>query len=136
MSDPGALDALERALATVIDPELHKPMLQLGMLRDLAIEGGVASVRVVLTTPACPLKDRIREDIDAAVIGVVPGITRVEITWDADVSTTRGLPGRQEIAGGSQCDRHQRGQGRRRQDNCRGQRCDRPAACRSARRPA
>ena len=64
MSDPGALDALERALATVIDPELHKPMLQLGMLRDLAIDGGVASVRVVLTTPACPLKDRIQADID------------------------------------------------------------------------
>jgi ATP-binding protein involved in chromosome partitioning len=99
MSDPGALDALERALATVIDPELHKPMLQLGMLRDLAVAGGVASVRVVLTTPACPLKDRIKADIDAAVIGVVPDITRVEITWDADVSTTRGLPGRQEIPG-------------------------------------
>ena len=43
MSDPETLDALERALATVIDPELHKPMLQLGMLRDLAIDGGVAS---------------------------------------------------------------------------------------------
>jgi len=99
MSDPAAIDALERALATVIDPELHKPMLQLGMLRDFAIDGGVASLRVVLTTPACPLKDRIRQDIEAAVIGVVPSITRVEIRWDADVSTTRGLPGRQEIAG-------------------------------------
>ena len=99
MSDPATLDALERALATVIDPELHKPMMQLGMLRDLAVEGGVASIRVVLTTPACPLKDRIREDIEAAVIGVVPAITRVEIRWDADVSTTRGLPGRQEIVG-------------------------------------
>src|SRR5579862_9953186 len=99
MTDPGALDALERALATVIDPELHKPMLQLGMLRDLSIDGGVASIRVVLTTPACPLKDRIKADIEAAVIGVVPAITRVEIKWDADVSSTRGLPGRQEIAG-------------------------------------
>ena len=71
MGDPEALDALERALATVIDPELHRPMLQLGMLRDLAIDGGVASVRVVLTTPACPLKDRIHADIKAAVVGVV-----------------------------------------------------------------
>ena len=73
MADPGTLDALERALATVIDPELHKPMLQLGMLRDLAIDGGVVSLRVVLTTPACPLKDRISQDIEAAVVGVVPG---------------------------------------------------------------
>jgi len=73
MSDPGALDALERALATVIDPELHKPMLQLGMLRDLAVAGGVASVRVVLTTPACPLKDRIKADIDAGLADVAAG---------------------------------------------------------------
>src|ERR1700680_3336345 len=93
------LDALERALATVIDTGAQKPMLQLGMLRDLAIDGGVASIRVVLTTPACPLKDRIRQDIEAAVVGVVPSITRVEIRWDANVSSTRGLPGRQEIPG-------------------------------------
>ena len=133
MSDPGTLDALERALATVIDPELHKPMLQLGMLRDLAIDGGVASIRVVLTTPACPLKDRIQQDIDAAVLGVVPGITRVAIRWDADVSTTRGLPGRQEIAGCSQRDRDQRRQGRSGQNHCRGQRRDGAASRRCTR---
>ena len=73
------LDALERALATVIDPELHKPMLQLGMLRDLAVDGGVASARVVLTTPACPLKDRIRQDIEAAVVGVLNDSAEVRL---------------------------------------------------------
>lgn len=99
MSESATVEALERALATVIDPELHRPMMQLGMLRDLAVEGDVASLRVVLTTPACPLKDRIQADIDAAVIGSVPGITSVRVTWDSDVSSTRGLPGRQEIPG-------------------------------------
>ena len=99
MGDTVTVEALERALATVIDPELHRPMLQLGMLRDLAISGDVASLRVVLTTPACPLKDRIQADIDAAVIGTVPGIRTVEVSWDSDVSSTRGVPGRQEIAG-------------------------------------
>ena len=99
MGDSVTVDALQRALATVIDPELHRPMLQLGMLRDIAIDGDVVSLRVVLTTPACPLKDRIQSDIDSAVIGSVPGITSVRVTWDSDVSSTRGLPGRQEIAG-------------------------------------
>jgi ATP-binding protein involved in chromosome partitioning len=56
-------------------------------------------MRVVLTTPACPLKDKIQQDIDSAVIGTVPGIQTVRITWDAEVSSTRGLPGRQEIPG-------------------------------------
>ena len=99
MGDSVTVDALQRALATVIDPELHRPMLQLGMLRDIAIDGDAVSLRVVLTTPACPLKDRIQADINAAVIGTVPGISTVRVTWDSDVSSTRGLPGRQEISG-------------------------------------
>src|ERR1700686_3435069 len=99
MSDASPTAVLEQALATVIDPELRRPMLEMGMLKDLRIEGSTAHVRVVLTTPACPLKDRIRTDIEAAVIGRVPGIETVEITWDANVTSTRGLPGRQEIAG-------------------------------------
>ncbi|MBV9099409.1 MAG: Mrp/NBP35 family ATP-binding protein [Candidatus Dormibacteraeota bacterium] len=99
MADSASIAELERALSRVIDPELHRPMLQLGMLRDLAVDGDVASVRVVLTTPACPLKDRIQSDVAAAVVGVVPGINRVLLTWDSDVSSTRGLPGRQEIPG-------------------------------------
>jgi ATP-binding protein involved in chromosome partitioning len=99
MSATASVADLEQALGTVIDPELRRPMLQLGMLRDLAIDGDVASVRVVLTTPACPLKDRIQADLEAAVIGKVPGISSVRVAWDSDVSSTRGLPGRQEIPG-------------------------------------
>ncbi len=99
MSDASPTSALEQALATVIDPELRRPMLELGMLRDLRVEGSVAHMRVVLTTPACPLKDQIRASIEAAVIGAVAGVEFVEIAWDANVTSTRGLPGRQEIAG-------------------------------------
>jgi ATP-binding protein involved in chromosome partitioning len=90
---------LERALRTVIDPELRRPMMDLGMLRDIALERDMLTLRVVLTTPACPLKDRIQQDIEAAVIGHVPDVKEVRIAWDSDVSSTRGLPGRQEIAG-------------------------------------
>lgn len=99
MSDASPAAVLEQALAGVVDPELRRPMLELGMLKDIRVEGATALIRVVLTTPACPLKDRIRSDIEAAVIGRVPGIQTVDITWDANVTSTRGLPGRQEIAG-------------------------------------
>src|ERR1035441_7210356 len=99
MSDASPSTVLEQALATVVDPELRRPMLELGMLRDLRIEGSVAHMRVVLTTPPCPLKDQIRGSLEAAVIGTVPSIESVEITWDANVTSTRGLPGRQEIPG-------------------------------------
>ena len=93
------LAALEDALARVEDPELHRPLMHLGMLKNLHVEGATVKLRVVLTTPACPLKDRIQSEIEAAVLGVVPGIDRVELEWDADVTRTRGVIGRQEIPG-------------------------------------
>src|ERR1700694_4021008 len=99
MSATASIADLEQALGTVTHPGRPRPMLQLGMLRDLAIDGDVASVRVVLTTPACPLKGRTQADLEAAGIGKIPGINAVRVAWDSDVSSTRGLPGRQEIPG-------------------------------------
>ncbi|MGH7610178.1 MAG: Mrp/NBP35 family ATP-binding protein [Candidatus Dormibacteria bacterium] len=96
---PHPLAALEDALAKVQDPELHRPLMQLGMLKNLRLEGSTARMRVVLTTPACPLKDRIQSEIEAAVLGVVDGVERVELEWDADVSRTKGVIGRQDIPG-------------------------------------
>ncbi|HUY98293.1 MAG TPA: Mrp/NBP35 family ATP-binding protein [Verrucomicrobiae bacterium] len=98
MSQP-TLAQLEDALARVEDPELHRPLLQLGMLKNLRIEGSTARMRVVLTTPACPLKDRIEREITVAVVGIVPGIDAVELEWDADVTRTRGVAGRAEVPG-------------------------------------
>ncbi len=97
--DSSALAQLEDALARIEDPELHRPMMQLGMLKNLRLEGGVARVKVVLTTPACPLKDRIQGEIEAAVLGKVPGVEAVELEWGADVSRTRGVTGRQDVPG-------------------------------------
>ncbi|HVD02912.1 MAG TPA: Mrp/NBP35 family ATP-binding protein [Candidatus Dormibacteraeota bacterium] len=99
MNDRKRLAALEDALAKVQDPELHRPMMQLGMLKNLRVEGATVKLRVVLTTPACPLKDRIESEISAAVVGRVEGVERVELEWDADVSRTKGVTGRQDIPG-------------------------------------
>ncbi len=99
MNDKKRLAALEDALAKVQDPELHRPMMQLGMFKNLRVEGSTVKLRVVLTTPACPLKDRIESEISDAVVGRVDGIERVELEWDSDVSRTKGVTGRQDIPG-------------------------------------
>jgi len=99
MPQTAELQAIERALATVMEPELHRDLIALDMVKDLRVDDGTVSMRLVLTTPACPLKDRIKRDIEAALIGPVPGVSAVAVTWDSNVTTTRGIPGRAEIPG-------------------------------------
>lgn len=82
-----------QALGTVIEPELHRDIVSLNMVRDLEIEGNTAKFTIVLTTPACPLKDVFIERCNAAVVGTVPGIEKLDINWDAQVPTDRRIGG-------------------------------------------
>jgi ATP-binding protein involved in chromosome partitioning len=84
-------------LSTVIEPELHRDIVTLNMVRDLAIEGDTAHFTIVLTTPACPLKDVFLRSSEAAVIGKVPGINRLKVDWDSQVPTDRKLTGRLDV---------------------------------------
>src|SRR3979411_1496697 len=87
------------ALARVQDPELHRPMMELKMIQDVAvIDGGTVGLRVVLPTPACPLKNKIHDDIDAA-LATLPGSPKAQIKWDAQVSRTGGVPQKQHVEG-------------------------------------
>jgi len=83
-------------LRTVQDPELHKDLVTLGMIKEVVIDGGVVRVHVELTTPACPLKDKIKTDVTAAV-KQLPAVERVELEWSAQVRSSRSggqtLPG-------------------------------------------
>ena len=72
------------ALATVIDPELHVDVVKAGMIKDLKVDGNNVSLKVELTTPACPMKDKIQKDTEAALKGV-PGIGEFTINWGAKV---------------------------------------------------
>ncbi|MDQ1684218.1 MAG: ATP-binding protein involved in chromosome partitioning [Frankiaceae bacterium] len=78
MSTP-TYDAVHAALATVNDPEIHRPITDLGMVAgiDIAADGRVA-VDVLLTTQGCPLRDRITRDVTAAV-SAVAGVTAVDV---------------------------------------------------------
>lgn len=72
------------ALGEVIDPEIGKDLVSLGMIEDVAVEGGKVSFTINLTTPACPLKDEIRGSALAAV-EALDGVSGVEIKMDAKV---------------------------------------------------
>src|SRR5437016_6831814 len=87
------------ALGTVKDPELNRGMVELKMIQDVAlIDDRTIGMRVVLTTPACPLKNRIHDDIDAA-LATLPGAPKAQIKWDAQVSRTGGVPQKQQVPG-------------------------------------
>lgn len=87
------------ALRSVQDPDLHKDIVSLGMVRDLSVDGpGRATFTVCLTTPACPMKERIKSDCESAVMAVA-GITAVTVNMTATVNAARNDPGRQAIPG-------------------------------------
>jgi ATP-binding protein involved in chromosome partitioning len=80
--------ALE-ALKTVKDPELGRDLVTLGMVKDLSVDGGAVRVGVELTTPACPLRETIRRDVDSALRAA--GASSVEITFGAKVRSAPGV---------------------------------------------
>lgn len=72
------------ALGQVQEPELHKDLVTLNMIKDLKINGDVVNFSIVLTTPACPLKGSIEKSARDAVLGVI-GVKDVKITMEANV---------------------------------------------------
>jgi ATP-binding protein involved in chromosome partitioning len=86
------------ALSQVEDPELHRDIVSLNMVRDLRVEGDRVSLRVVLTTPACPLSGAIKEAVEKALMGM-PGVGSVDITMDAEVRGHTAMAGPKPVEG-------------------------------------
>jgi ATP-binding protein involved in chromosome partitioning len=84
------------ALATVQEPELHRDLVSLNMVKDLKVENGVASFTIVLTTPACPLKGVMEKDARTA-LGQIAGLGGVNIKWDANVVPNARLMGQMQM---------------------------------------
>jgi len=89
------------ALSTVHDPDLKQDLVSLNMIRDVSIASDHVAFTVVLTTPACPLKEIIRRDCEAAVKKVIIPGTRIDINITSSVTTLRNnaplLPGVKNI---------------------------------------
>ena len=77
-------DAVMTALSRVQEPELHKDLVTLNMIRDLSVENGQVNFTIMLTTPACPLKNQIENEARQAVM-LVPGVESVAIKFDSNV---------------------------------------------------
>jgi ATP-binding protein involved in chromosome partitioning len=95
--------AVLEALKVVTDPDLHKDIVSLGFIKDLTIDGGRVAFTIELTTPACPVKEQMRDQARAAVAGL-PGVSAVDVSMSARVreavggdSTRSPIPGVKNI---------------------------------------
>ena len=76
------------ALSKVNDPELNRDLVSAGMIKNLVIDGGRVSVKVELTTPACPVKDLIKKDVEKALRSV-DGVTEIAVEMGAQVRASK-----------------------------------------------
>ncbi|HZQ09922.1 MAG TPA: iron-sulfur cluster carrier protein ApbC [Anaerolineae bacterium] len=84
------------ALSRVDEPELHRDLVSLKMIRDISIQNDNVNFTIILTTPACPLRGQIDAEATAAV-KAIPGVKNVNIKWDANVPTDMRISGRLHI---------------------------------------
>ena len=86
ITEQAVLDRLKQ----IIDPDLRKDIVTLGFIKDLEIKGGDVSFRVVLTTPACPVKEEMETQANE-LVARLEGVTSVKVTMDAEVPKGRGI---------------------------------------------
>ena len=85
-------------LKQIIDPDLRKDIVTLGFIKDLKIDGGDVSFRIVLTTPACPVKEQMEAEA-TGIVGALHSVTSVKVTMDAEVPQGRGIANNVAVPG-------------------------------------
>ena len=86
VSESSVLDALRG----VRDPDLNRDIVTLKFIKNLRIEGGRVAFSIELTTPACPVKDQMREQA-RQLVAALPGVTTVDIEMTAQVRSTANV---------------------------------------------
>lgn len=89
--------AVRQALSTVQEPELHRDLVSLNMIRDVTISGKSVGFTIMLTTPACPLRSVMEEESTAAIRKLVPGVENVQVRFDAQVHADNRIIGKLNI---------------------------------------
>jgi len=77
-------DEILKALSGIQDPDLHRDIVSLGFVKDIAVDGGNVAVTIELTTPACPVKETMKQQAHDAV-AALPGVKKVTVTMTARV---------------------------------------------------
>src|SRR3990172_2890832 len=92
--------AVLAALSQIQDPDLHRDIVSLGFVRDDGIDvcGGSVSVKIVLTTPACPVREQMKRQAEELLLAI-PGVEHAEVAMDADVRSTGRAQGPRELEG-------------------------------------
>jgi len=87
-----------RALRKVVDPELGRDLVSLGMIQNVQVEDGIAQFTLRLTTPACPIRNQL-EYMAREAVAALPGVREVRMKVDAQVPVGYGLPQQQRLPG-------------------------------------
>ena len=74
------ISQIHSALATVSDPELHRPLPDLGMVESVDFDSGLAKIKILLTISGCPMRDKLKSDVSGAVTKVA-GVEKVELEF-------------------------------------------------------
>lgn len=98
MSNSLSVESILEVLRPVQDPELQKSLVELNMIRNVTVDQGQVGFTLVLTTPACPLREFIVEDCEKAV-RTLPGVASVAVDVTAETPQQKALPDRTGIAG-------------------------------------
>ena len=80
-------DQVLNALRTVQDPDLKRDIVSLGFIKGLSVQGGRVVFTIELTTPACPVRDLMKEEARKAVQSL-PGVSQVDVTMSAQVRSS------------------------------------------------
>jgi len=88
-------ESVLEALKKVQDPEIHRDIVTLGMVKDLVVADGKVSLIVELTTPACPLRERIHDECKKALAAI--GVADVEISFGAQVRGSKSGAGQTDL---------------------------------------
>jgi ATP-binding protein involved in chromosome partitioning len=80
LSRDEVISQIHNALATVSDPELHRPLPDLGMVESVNFDSGLANIKILLTISGCPMRDKLKSDVTSA-ISKVAGVEKVELEF-------------------------------------------------------
>ena len=94
---PSEKEILE-ALMKVEDPDLHRDIVSLGFVRDINVVDGRVELRIVLTTPACPVREELKTQAEQAVLAL-DGVREADVTMDAEVRSSEPMGNAQPVEG-------------------------------------
>ena len=87
-----------KALEQVEDPDLHRDIVSLGFVQDIRIENGRVDLRIVLTTPACPVREEMQTQAEE-LLKALPDVSEVNVTMDAEVRSNQPMGNAQPVEG-------------------------------------